>query len=93
MSTSSAYFRYSEKVPIRRFGNCRNAHGIAENVVYNLQGQAFVFTTIWRLFDKYCLVKLKVSDIFSFKIISLLYSDCSLCNLVEYFENIRACEY
>ena len=73
MSTSSAYFRHSEKVPIRdqtfviALGNCRNTHGIAENVVYNLQGANICILTIWRLFDKYCLVKQKVSDIFPLK--------------------------
>ena len=69
MSTSSAYFRHSEKVPIRR------SLSLSEIVVTHTEllkmllaiykERAFAFTTIWRLFDKYCLVKQKVSDIFS----------------------------
>ena len=61
--------RFSEQLPIRRSlqlsENYRNAHGIAENIVY--KEQTFVFTMIWRVFDKYFHVKLQVSDILSLK--------------------------
>ena len=50
------------------FGEGRKAHGIAEKKTFLVyKERAFVFTTIWRRFDKYRRVKLKVSDILSLK--------------------------
>ena len=72
MSTSSTDCRLSEQVSITRSlhlsgnavgpgdeaGKCRKAHGIAEKTFLVYKERAFVFTTIWRLFDKYRRVKL-----------------------------------
>ena len=71
MSTSSTDCRLSEQVSITR------SLYLSENVVKHTEllkktflvykERAFVFTTIWRLFDKYRRVKLKVSAILSLK--------------------------
>ena len=54
-----------DNVFVPPFGICRNEHGIVKNKHFLFtRSEAFlsrfIFTTIWRFFDKYCSVKLRL---------------------------------
>ena len=71
MSTSSTDCRLSEQFSITRSlylsGNVVKHTELLKKTFLVYKERAFVFTTIWRLFDEYRPVKLKVSAILSLK--------------------------